>query len=81
MSRRERLRAPTSALADADQLQVRLGGVSPTIVIPGKWSAADLRFQAEHVATQKRHNNGFNCIASQVLIISSERTRIMHWSV
>ena len=49
-----------------------LGGVSPTIVIPGKWSAADLRFQAEHVATQKLHNSGFNCIASQVVIISSD---------
>lgn len=49
-----------------------LGGVSPTIVLPGKWSAADLRFQAEHVATQRLHNSGFNCIASQVVIISSD---------
>ncbi|MGV7591820.1 aldehyde dehydrogenase family protein, partial [Mycobacterium kansasii] len=30
-----------------------LGGVSPTIVVPGEWSAADLRFQAEHLATQR----------------------------
>jgi hypothetical protein len=49
-----------------------LGGVSPTIVLPGRWSAADLRFQAEHVVTQKLHNSGFNCIASQVLILSSD---------
>jgi hypothetical protein len=49
-----------------------LGGVSPTIVLPGKWSDADLRFQAEHVATQKLHNSGFNCVASQVLILSSD---------
>lgn len=48
-----------------------LGGVSPTIVVPGPWSSADLRFQAEHVATQKLHNAGYNCIASQVLILSS----------
>lgn len=48
-----------------------LGGVSPTIVVPGPWSEADLRFQAEHVATQKMHNAGFNCIASQVLITES----------
>jgi aldehyde dehydrogenase (NAD(P)+) len=47
-----------------------LGNVSPTIVVPGRWSAADLRFQAENIATQKRHNAGFNCIASQVLIVS-----------
>lgn len=45
-----------------------LGNVSPTIVIPGPWSASDLAFQAENIATQKAHNAGFNCIAAQVLI-------------
>lgn len=49
-----------------------LGGVSPTIVIPGDWSEADLRYQAEHVATQKLHNGGYNCVASQVVVVSSE---------
>lgn len=49
-----------------------LGGVSPTIVVPGRWSDADLRFQAEHVATQKLHNGGYNCIASQIVVISSD---------
>ncbi len=48
-----------------------LGGVAPTIVVPGPWSNADIKFQAEHVATQKLHNAGFNCIASQILIVSS----------
>jgi acyl-CoA reductase-like NAD-dependent aldehyde dehydrogenase len=46
-----------------------LGGVGPTIVVPGPWSAADIKFQAEHIATQKLHNSGFNCIACQVLIM------------
>ncbi|MDQ2093660.1 aldehyde dehydrogenase family protein [Rhodalgimonas zhirmunskyi] len=46
-----------------------LGAVCPTIVVPGPWSAADLRFQAEHLATQKLHNSGFNCIACQMLIL------------
>ncbi len=46
-----------------------LGGVSPIVVVPGPWTAADLAFQAEHVATQKTHNGGFNCIASQVLVL------------
>ncbi|WP_158816501.1 aldehyde dehydrogenase family protein [Methylocapsa sp. S129] len=45
-----------------------LGAVCPTIVVPGPWSAADLSFQAEHIATQKMHNSGFNCIACQMLI-------------
>ena len=46
-----------------------LGAVCPTIVVPGPWSAADIRFQAEQVATQKLHNSGFNCVACQVLVL------------
>ncbi|MFD4438450.1 aldehyde dehydrogenase family protein [Nocardia sp. NPDC058519] len=49
-----------------------LGGVSPTIVLPGDWSAADIAFQAEHVATQRLHNGGYNCVAAQALIISAD---------
>lgn len=49
-----------------------LGGVSPIIVVPGRWSAADLRHQAEHVATMRLHNNGYNCIAGQVLIVAAD---------
>ncbi|WNV85246.1 aldehyde dehydrogenase family protein [Umezawaea sp. Da 62-37] len=48
-----------------------LGGVSPTIVLPGAWSDADLRFQAEHVATQRLHNGGYNCVATQAVVVSS----------
>jgi aldehyde dehydrogenase (NAD(P)+) len=47
-----------------------LGGVSPTIVVPGKWSKADIRYQAENVVTMKLQNSGFNCVASQVLVLS-----------
>lgn len=46
-----------------------LGSVSPTIVVPGPWSAADIRFQAENIATMKLHNSGHNCIACQALIM------------
>jgi aldehyde dehydrogenase (NAD(P)+) len=49
-----------------------LGGVSPIIVVPGAWSKADLKFQAEHVATQRLHNGGYNCIAGQGVILSSD---------
>lgn len=49
-----------------------LGGVSPTIVVPTGWSAADIRFQAEHLATQRLHNGGYNCVAAQVAVIPSE---------
>ena len=46
-----------------------LGAVCPTIVVPGAWSKADIRFQAEQIATQKMHNSGFNCVACQVLVL------------
>lgn len=49
-----------------------LGGVSPVIVVPGDWSPADLRFQAEHVATMRLHNSGHNCIAAQDLVVSGD---------
>ena len=49
-----------------------LGAVCPTIVVPGPWTAADLQFQAEHIATQKLHNSGFNCVACQMLILPAD---------
>ncbi len=49
-----------------------LGGVGPVIIVPGPWTDADLQFQAEHVVTQKLHNNGFNCIAAQVIVLHQE---------
>ncbi|MFI2619539.1 aldehyde dehydrogenase family protein [Streptomyces sp. NPDC018587] len=49
-----------------------LGGISPIIILPGEWSGADLRYQAEHVATMRLHNSGCNCIAGQILILSSD---------
>jgi aldehyde dehydrogenase (NAD(P)+) len=52
-----------------------LGNVSPTIVVPGPWSDADIAFQAENIATQKLHNDGFNCIAAQVLVVPADWER------
>lgn len=46
-----------------------LGGVGPTIVVGGTWSDADIRYQAEHIISQKLHNHGFNCVACQILVI------------
>jgi len=52
------------------RITAELSGIGPTIVVPGRWSAADLRFQAESVVSQKMHNGGFNCIAAQVLVLA-----------
>ena len=49
-----------------------LGGVGATIVLPGPWTGADFGFQAEHVVTQKLHNAGHNCVASQVLVLPAD---------
>lgn len=46
-----------------------LGGVGPTIVVPGPWSQSDLDYQGELIATQKLNNSGFNCIACQMLVL------------
>ena len=50
-------------------IRSELGGVGPTIVLPGPWTDADITYQAEHLATQKLHNSGHTCVASQVLIL------------
>jgi aldehyde dehydrogenase (NAD(P)+) len=46
-----------------------LGGVCPVIVAPGPWTAADLRFQAENIVSQRIYHNGYNCCSSQVLVL------------
>lgn len=53
-------------------ITAELGGVSPIIIVPGRWSDADLAFQAEHVVTMRLYNSGHNCIAGQVVILSSD---------
>lgn len=53
-------------------ITAELGGVSPIIVVPGEWSDADLTYHAEHIATMRLQNSGHNCIAGQVVILSSD---------
>ena len=49
-------------------ITAELGNVSPVIVVPGRWSIAELRYQAEHVATMLVNNAGFNCITARVVV-------------
>jgi acyl-CoA reductase-like NAD-dependent aldehyde dehydrogenase len=53
-------------------ISAELGGISPVIVVPGDWSDADIRFQAEHIASSKLNNAGHNCIATQILVVSED---------
>lgn len=57
---------------NARRITSELGAICPTIVVPGPWSNADLAFQAEHIATQKLHNSGFNCVACQMLVLPDD---------
>jgi acyl-CoA reductase-like NAD-dependent aldehyde dehydrogenase len=41
-------------------------------VVPGDWNQADVRYQAEHIATTKLTNCGHNCNATQVLVVSQD---------
>lgn len=53
-------------------ITAELGGVSPIIIVPGAWTDADITYHAEHVATMRLQNGGHNCIAGQVVIMSSD---------
>ena len=45
-----------------------LGNVSPVIVVPGPWSASDLRYHGAHIASMLTNNAGFNCNATRVIV-------------
>jgi hypothetical protein len=53
---------------NARRVTSELGNVTPIIVIPGPWTAKDLRFQAANLATQLANNGGFNCNAARLII-------------
>ncbi len=57
--RRPKLTKPVSS---------ELGNVSAVIVVPGPWSAADVDFQAEQLASTLTNNAGFNCNATRVIV-------------
>jgi acyl-CoA reductase-like NAD-dependent aldehyde dehydrogenase len=64
---RERKQAGRPRLAK--RFTCELGCVTPVIVAPGRWSASDIQFQAENIATEMTNNCGFNCLAAKVLVL------------
>ncbi|QKD82109.1 aldehyde dehydrogenase family protein [Thermoleptolyngbya sichuanensis A183] len=57
----------------AKPITSELGCVTPILVVPGRWSVADLQYQAQHVASMVAHNASFNCVAGKALVLSK------HW--
>jgi hypothetical protein len=45
-----------------------LGNLTPVIVVPGRWSLADIDYQADNLATMLTNNAGFNCTTPRVVI-------------
>ncbi|MCB9740712.1 MAG: aldehyde dehydrogenase [Deltaproteobacteria bacterium] len=48
-----------------------LGCVSPVLVVPGKWTDAELDYQARQVASMLAYNCGFNCNGSRLIVLAS----------
>ncbi len=46
-----------------------LGNVTPVIVVPGPWTAKEMQFQAENIATMVVNNGSFNCNAAKLLVL------------
>ena len=45
-----------------------LGNISPILVVPGPYSARELRFQGRNVAGMVANNASFNCTAAKLLV-------------
>lgn len=61
-------KAKGERLNDKD-ITSELGNVTPIVIVPGPWSKADLRFQAENIATMVANNASFNCNAGKLLVM------------
>jgi hypothetical protein len=48
-----------------------LGNLTPIIVVPGRWSQAELAYHAENIATMLTNNAGFNCTTSRVIVTAA----------
>jgi len=52
----------------AKTISCELGNVTPWIVVPGRYTSAQLRYQADLVTASIANNGSFNCIATKCLV-------------
>ena len=50
------------------RISAELGNVTPVIVVPGPWSARDIAYHGDNIASMLVQNAGFNCIAARVIV-------------
>jgi hypothetical protein len=55
----------------AKPFTAELGNLTPIIVVPGRWSAAELDYHAENIVTMLTNNAGFNCTTSRVIVTAA----------
>lgn len=49
-----------------------LGNITPVIVVPGRYTDRELRFQARAVASATVNNGSFNCNAAKMLVVARD---------
>jgi acyl-CoA reductase-like NAD-dependent aldehyde dehydrogenase len=54
------------------RLDAELGGVTPMIIVPGKWSQKEIDHQASQISATKHGNGGHACISPQVVIVDND---------
>ncbi|MEP7041069.1 MAG: aldehyde dehydrogenase family protein [Chloroflexota bacterium] len=52
----------------AKPFSAELGNLTPVIVVPGRWTEAEIDYQADNLATMLTNNAGFNCTTPRVVI-------------
>ena len=54
------------------RLDAELGGVTPMIIVPGKWAQKEINHQASQISATKHANGGHACISPQVVIVDDD---------
>jgi acyl-CoA reductase-like NAD-dependent aldehyde dehydrogenase len=54
------------------RIDAELGGVTPMIIVPGKWTQKEIDHQASQISATKHANGGHACISPQVVIVDAD---------
>lgn len=65
---RERRKAENDPVLKTKTISSELGNVSPVIVMPARYTPAQLEFQATSLATMIANNGSFNCNAAKIVV-------------
>jgi hypothetical protein len=56
------------ATSTTKPITCELGNVTPWFIVPGRYTPAQLRFQADTIAASIANNTSFNCIATKLVV-------------